>query len=204
MKLDIGCGASKPEGWTGIDVAKVPGVDIVHDLFQFKWPIPDDSVDEARCIHFVEHIPHREAPYIEVDATGSIEFLAQDRWARSMRKWGHVIDLWWDFWTEVHRVMKDGARIQVVTPFYSSVRADQDPTHERRIAVESYHYLNQGWLERNRCAYPFAANFELESVTHLLMEDPPAGREAKYDLNVVADIAVVLKVVKPSGCWWKK
>jgi len=207
VKLDIGCGMSKPEGWVGIDVARVPGVDHVHDLWQFPWPVATSSVSEARCIHLVEHIPHRECPYVEVDAAGAIEHLAQDRWARSVKRWGHVRDLWWDFWGEVYRVLEDDAVIDVVTPYYTSRRADQDPTHERRICEESYLYLSQDWLARNRCAYPFAGDFEITEYCSLLERPIPDNMEADHFVNVVADLRVKLRCKKPAGrpalAWWE-
>lgn len=55
--LDIACGDRKLEGWVGIDIAKIEGVDVQHDLFQFPWPLEDNSFDEARCSHFFEHVP---------------------------------------------------------------------------------------------------------------------------------------------------
>jgi hypothetical protein len=54
-KLDIGCGNNKHEGFTGIDLSPIPGVDIVHDLDVFPWPIEDDCVEEAIAYHYVEH-----------------------------------------------------------------------------------------------------------------------------------------------------
>ena len=57
MKLDIACGQSKQEGFHGVDIAEVEGVDTVHDLTQFPWPFEDDSVDEAFSSHYVEHTP---------------------------------------------------------------------------------------------------------------------------------------------------
>ncbi len=55
VKLDIACGQTRPEGWTGIDIAPGENVDIVADLEVFPWPIESESVDEARCSHFIEH-----------------------------------------------------------------------------------------------------------------------------------------------------
>ena len=55
FKLDIACGQNKPEGFYGIDIAKTKEADMVYDLEKFPWPIPDNSVDEATCSHYIEH-----------------------------------------------------------------------------------------------------------------------------------------------------
>lgn len=59
IQLDIGCGGNKHDGFVGIDYRALPGVDIVHDLETFPWPLPDESVLMAVATHVVEHInPH--------------------------------------------------------------------------------------------------------------------------------------------------
>jgi len=55
MKLDLGCGLNKTEGFTGLDRLALPGVDIVCDLDREPIPLPGDSVDEIRTMHFLEH-----------------------------------------------------------------------------------------------------------------------------------------------------
>ncbi len=55
FKLEIACGQNKPEGYFGIDIADTPQTDLVYDLENFPWPIPDNSVDEAACSHYIEH-----------------------------------------------------------------------------------------------------------------------------------------------------
>lgn len=62
MKLDIACGNAKPEGWTGIDICGLPGVDIVHDLRSIPWPIESESVCQARCSHYFEHVRRMHRP----------------------------------------------------------------------------------------------------------------------------------------------
>jgi len=56
MKLDIGCGASKREGFVGIDILPIAGVDIVHNLEEFPYPIESDSVDEIWMDQVLEHL----------------------------------------------------------------------------------------------------------------------------------------------------
>lgn len=57
LRLDLACGEIKKEGFVGVDIAPLPGVDIVHDLAKFPWPFQDQSVDEVIVSHYVEHAP---------------------------------------------------------------------------------------------------------------------------------------------------
>lgn len=60
IDLDIGCGANKQPGFVGIDIRALDGVDIVHDVEVYPWPLPDDCVRRAVASHLVEHInPHK-------------------------------------------------------------------------------------------------------------------------------------------------
>lgn len=53
-KLDLGCGKTPREGFTGVDCRDF-GQQLVVDLRK-KWPFPDGSVEEVHCSHFVEHL----------------------------------------------------------------------------------------------------------------------------------------------------
>lgn len=61
IRLDIGCGEHKQApSWVGIDYRDLPGVDIVHDVEVYPWPLPDECVSVAVASHLVEHInPHK-------------------------------------------------------------------------------------------------------------------------------------------------
>ena len=56
MKLDLGCGGKKREGFHGVDQYAMEGVDTVLDIGAATWPWEDNSVDEAVSSHFVEHL----------------------------------------------------------------------------------------------------------------------------------------------------
>lgn len=58
-RIDLGCGANKKPGFTGVDQTDFPGVDIVLDL-RGDWPWNDNSVEEAHSSHFVEHLDAME------------------------------------------------------------------------------------------------------------------------------------------------
>ena len=54
IKLNLGCGTEKTEGWTGIDI-KDMGDNIIWDLRE-GIPFPDESVEEVYSCHFLEHM----------------------------------------------------------------------------------------------------------------------------------------------------
>jgi SAM-dependent methyltransferase len=54
--LDVGCGANKTETFVGIDKVPGEGVDIVHDLEVFPWPLEDESCLTVVVRHIIEHI----------------------------------------------------------------------------------------------------------------------------------------------------
>lgn len=63
IQLDIGCGESKQKGFVGLDKRDLPGVDIVHDLENFPYPLEDESCLLIVGSHIVEHIK----PWLMVD-----------------------------------------------------------------------------------------------------------------------------------------
>jgi SAM-dependent methyltransferase len=56
MKINLGCGKDIKEGWTNLDRTKGEGVDIVHDLNVYPYPIKDNSCDEIIAIAIMEHL----------------------------------------------------------------------------------------------------------------------------------------------------
>lgn len=64
LQLDIGCGQNKQPNFIGLDIRPLPGVDIVHDVEQYPWPLPDDCITQAICSHLVEHISPQKFGFI--------------------------------------------------------------------------------------------------------------------------------------------
>jgi len=54
--LDIGLTDEKQPNFVRMAARKSPGVDIVHDLEWFPWPLPDDSCLIVLAAHVIEHI----------------------------------------------------------------------------------------------------------------------------------------------------
>jgi hypothetical protein len=161
MKLNIASGQKKIEGFTGIDI--MPGSDIVHDLNVYPWPIKDESVEEVKCDHYIEHVP----------------------------------DLM-KFMNEVGRIMKKGAKCTMTAPYYSSVRAWQDPTHVRAISEMSFLYYNKEWRTNNGLShYPIDCDFDFTYGYSINQPWSSKSEEARnfaiaHYINVVNDIIITL------------
>lgn len=56
LKVDLGCGTVKREGFVGVDRLPLPGVDIVHDLENVNYPFKDNEVDELWMDQVLEHL----------------------------------------------------------------------------------------------------------------------------------------------------
>lgn len=55
-RLDLGCGANKRAGFTGIDILPLPGVDIVRDVDRHGLPFSDGTIAAVHSAHFLEHV----------------------------------------------------------------------------------------------------------------------------------------------------
>ena len=59
LRLNIGCGRNIMPEWVNVDIAPLPGVDVVADLDncrQKPMPFADDTVDAFLLSHVIEHI----------------------------------------------------------------------------------------------------------------------------------------------------
>lgn len=183
LRLSLGSGEHKPEGFKGVDIIKTNGVDYVQDLLKFPWSqFADNSVDEIECSNFVEHIPHGDS----------------------------FNDPFFQFFDEIHRILKPAefdpnnpniplkGFAHIVCPYYSSMRAWQDPTHQRAISEASFLYVNKQWRIDNQLDhYPVSCDFDFSYGYVITPEWQNRNQEAqafaiKHYNNVVTDIQVQL------------
>lgn len=182
LKVNIACGQQQLEGFTNMDIVRMDHVDVVHDALSFPWPFADHSVFEFRCEHFVEHIPHQL-----FDENGSLS-----------RKNGLIL-----FMEEVYRCLMPGGIIQILAPYYTSIRAHQDPTHCRYVTDMTFEYFNRkGLTGAGLDHYEFSGDFEIMHRRHIL--DPeyvPMADEARrwamrHYWNVVQDFEITMRALK--------
>lgn len=58
LRVDLGCGGWKAEGFVGVDISPSPGIDVVADLNR-RFPFADNSVEVVKAHDVVEHLPDR-------------------------------------------------------------------------------------------------------------------------------------------------
>lgn len=109
----------------------------------------------------------------------------------------HVEDLI-KFMDECWRIMKTGAKMFVYAPYYSSIRAWQDPTHKRAISEASFLYYNKDWRKLYALDhYPIKSDFDftygyaLNSPWNMKNEEARNFAITHY-INVIADLQVTL------------
>jgi SAM-dependent methyltransferase len=56
FRLNLGCGNKLEAGWHNVDL-KAPADEVVN-LCAIPWPWPDNSVEEVRIVHTLEHLGH--------------------------------------------------------------------------------------------------------------------------------------------------
>jgi hypothetical protein len=143
VKLNLGSGKVKMDGYLNVDRRQFDGVDGVTDLSHpGRWrfdkdtlgplalkahhggkigeacfTLPSNSVSEAHCSHFLEHLtgPQR------------VQFM-----------------------NELYRVLVPDGKCTIITPYWCSSRAYGDFTHQWPPVGEMfYFYLNKAWRAAN-------------------------------------------------------
>lgn len=66
MKLELGCGPNKREGYFGIDIHPYDGVDLVQDLDETPWNINEGSCEEIFANQVIEHVGDLQIFFTEI------------------------------------------------------------------------------------------------------------------------------------------
>jgi len=112
IKLDIGCGRMKPDGYIGIDCVQIidgngdKKVDVVMDIEKTSLPYISDTVDEIRAFNVLEHL-------------ANLRFVLND----------------------CHRVLKKDGFLWGTVPLAGTEKDFQDPTHQRHFIKKTFLYF---------------------------------------------------------------
>ena len=150
LKIDVGCGKNKREGFVGFDQLTFDAVDAKVQLAGRHWNIlsvynnriklptvvktvvgpdgkprkyttlVDNCVDEVHCSHFLEHLTN-----------------FNDKWERV------------HFFNELWRVMKPDAKCTMIIPHWASSRYYGDPSHKEPFSEMGWFYLDPAWRAVN-------------------------------------------------------
>ncbi len=66
MRLNLGCGYNKLQGWTNVDRSTACNPDQLVDLESFPWPWMDNTIDEIMLNHVLEHLGAASETYIGI------------------------------------------------------------------------------------------------------------------------------------------
>lgn len=150
MKLNLGCGSYKRDGYIDVDLWEGAKPDKVVDLFRPDWwmEFGENAVDTIYCGHFVEHIPHGN----------------------------EKVDMFFTFMDNCYKVMKDGAVMTIRWPHYASFITHIEPTHRRSITQLTWRYTDATWRRSAKVDYyPLVCDFSYK-ITEVLMTHPPVLR----------------------------
>jgi len=107
------------------------------------------------------------------------------------------------FMDEIWRICIPDAKVTIIGPYYTSIRAWQDPTHTRVLSEATWLYFNKDWRVANKLDhYPIKSNFEVKNI--MVFFNPPWDKKseearqfaAQHYWNVISDILVELRVIK--------
>jgi SAM-dependent methyltransferase len=104
VRIDLGCGDTKREGFVGLDYLDGPQVDHVLDLTKDSYPFEDRSVDHVFSSHFLEHIEEPNHVFSEIGRVcrdgARIEFWTPYAFSGDAFLYGHLHFLTEELWMQ--------------------------------------------------------------------------------------------------------
>ena len=163
IKLNIGSGPQKLEGYVSIDSIKFNDDIVVCNAGVDVWPYDDNSVDEVLASHFIEHLTN-----------------FNDKWERV------------HFFNELYRVLKPEGKCTMILPHWNSCRYYGDPTHKEPLSEFAFYYLSKEWRDINaphagHLGGCYSENLNFECVWGNGMHQSLISRSVEYQQFAMAN-----------------
>lgn len=188
LKLNLGCGGNKRDGYVNVDRWQGCSPDKTIDLEATPWmeeaklgermqrhhwvtAFDESTVDEVLLIHVLEHIGQSPATFLR-------------------------------FMKELYRVCCDGATVFIAVPHPRHDDFLGDPTHVRPVTPAMLSLFSKkncdAWREQgaanSRLAHQLGVDFEIIGVEEIM--SPSEETSARYGNWAVKEIRIMLKVNK--------
>lgn len=228
--LNLGCGkthlpSAPPPGhetvdpalygyplWLNVDKVEGVGADETFDLFQYPWPLEDNSFDGALLAHICEHIPHEIFASTHDRGKPNAEFANASGEKRQwyVKRAQYLADLqdgWSAFFSELYRVLTPNSRVHVVSPYGHSDSGIVDFTHTRYLTPASFTHsmtpdsdgatfqYNNGGINFVMEGQPFARPTPMAKLA-MDRTGLDFNEVAQLFNNVVYDFYITLRTVK--------
>lgn len=177
MKLNLGCGQNKADGYVNVDRAPAANPDVLANLEEFPWPFDESSVDEVVLNHVIEHLGRDPDVFIGIfqELYRVCKGGAQIKIAVPHPRHDHFLG--------------DPTHVRVVTPEVLSL-------FSKKNCAE--------WARAGNANSPLAlyadVDFELRETRWVIekefVDKPNVEHLAKHWNNVVQEIRMVLEVIK--------
>lgn len=137
VRVNLGCGLDYREGWVNVDSNPTGSlrVDKEANLEDVPWPFEADFADYVLASHVIEHVRHEMLQGV------ARQTLALAREAHATGKWDEAKaraieelaakDGLVAFMEEIHRILKPGGVVDVLTPCAGTRETWLHPTHTR-------------------------------------------------------------------------
>lgn len=187
MRLNLGCGHDKKDGWHNVDKFAEVKPDEVADLEQLPWPWRDSSVEEVLLKHVLEHLGARTEVYLGI---------VQELWRISQP--GALIRIVVPHPRHDH-YLNDPTHVRPITPQGLEMFSQQK---------------NREWIAKGHGNTPLGiytgVDFDIVSVD-VVPDEPWRGQLQRGEIkmaelhqamrlynNVIMESTIVLKAVKPA------
>jgi len=177
MKLNLGCGEVKHDGYINVDKYDIFEPDVVQDLEKFPWAFEDNSVDEIIMHHVLEHLGQTTEEYMNI--------LAE---LHRICKPDATIEIFVPH-PYHYTFIGDPTHVRVITPEqFTLFDKDIFPNSPLRKSSGLEFKLDRLYYKPD---YHYKLKLDAGEITHEEVREL-----AKYRLNIYEETRMIIKVIK--------